>query len=68
MELEEIKAGLIVKNKKTGILYMVIQSNISAAKEILLSDNELAQFYNNYTKTLSEAEEVDKDEDNSDTS
>lgn len=49
MELEEIKAGLIVKNKKTGILYMVIQSNISAVKEILLSDNELAQFYDNYT-------------------
>ena len=49
MELEEIKAGLIVKNKKTGILYMVIQSNISATKEILSSDNELAQFYNNYT-------------------
>lgn len=50
MELEKIKAGLIVKNKKTGILYMVIQSNISAAEEILLSDNELAQFYHNYTQ------------------
>ena len=49
MELEEIKAGLIVKNKKTGTLYMIIQSNISATKEILSSDNELAQFYNNYT-------------------
>lgn len=50
MELEEIKAGLIVKNKKTGIRYMVIQSNnISATKDILLSDNELAQFYDNYT-------------------
>ena len=28
MELEEIKAGLIVKNKKTGTLYMIIKIKI----------------------------------------
>ena len=35
MELEEIKAGLIVKNKKTGTLYMIIQSNIRETKDNL---------------------------------
>lgn len=49
MELDEIKAGLIVRNKKTGKRYMVIQQNID--KDILLNENEILKLFGKYNNS-----------------
>ena len=60
--------GIILCSFIAGLVGFELLIRLSSIKGIIALLISIVQFYNNYTKTLSEVEETDKDEDNSDTS
>lgn len=60
--------GIILCSFIAGLVGFELLIRLSSIKGIIALLISIIQLYDNYTKTLSEAEEVDKDEDNSDTS
>lgn len=60
--------GIILCSFIAGLVGFELLIRLSSIKGIIALLISIVQFYNNYTKTLSEVEEADKNEDNSDTS
>ena len=60
--------GIILCSFIAGLVGFELLIRLSSIKGIIALLTSIVQFYNNYTKTLSEAEEAYKDEDNSHTS
>lgn len=60
--------GIILCSFIAGLVGFELLIRLSSIKGIIALLISIVQFYNNYTKTLSEVEEANKDEDNSDTS
>lgn len=60
--------GIILCSFIAGLVGFELLIRLSSIKGIIALLISIVQFYNNYTKTLSEVEEANKNEDNSDTS